>query len=238
MKLSILNDINLFHNVSDSTLQRLMIVSKYRSYQKNFLILNYDNSIKNFIYIAKGWLKLCRVSLDGEEIILEILHSKQCYGETIILDSQAEQGYMTYAITDAKCVIIPLNVLRELVVNDHNLAINIIHLIASKISLQKTQIEHLSIQNSTQRIACFFLRLMNYKNEETKKSIYLPYHKYLISKKVGCRAETFSRSLVQLHKICGLTTSNSHIYIKNPLMLSNYTCQKCSRTFPCHLNID
>jgi CRP-like cAMP-binding protein len=238
MKLSIIKTISLFNNVSDSTLQQLTLASKHMMYKKNSLILSYDNSLNNFIHITEGIVKLCKVSLDGDDIIMDVLHSKQCYGESIILNSDSEQAYMAYSVTDIKVITIPIYLMRVLVANDHQLAINVLHSVIDKLSLQKNYIEHLSIQSCTQHIGCFFLRLMNYEDEKTTKLIKIPYGKHLIAKKIGCKPETFSRSLLKLYKIAGLRVSNLNVYIENPLMLSSYVCNKCSKTFPCHLNID
>ncbi|APC91648.1 MULTISPECIES: Crp/Fnr family transcriptional regulator [Francisella] len=232
--------IELFSTASRKTIHQLSNLASDFFYKKNTLVLDYDQSIQNFLYVTAGWLKLCKVSVDGEEIIIDVLSKDHHCGESLIFNPSKEEVYMAYALSNIEGFTLPLAELKQLMVYDNGLALSFLQAMSQKQLLLNAHIEHLSIQNAIQRIGCFLLRLSNNTNRNYNAPIvlHLPYNKVILALKLGMRPETFSRALNKLHKWCGIDINGEYISINNPRKLICYVCQHCSKTFPCNLPID
>ncbi|QIV94425.1 Crp/Fnr family transcriptional regulator [Allofrancisella frigidaquae] len=240
MQISFLKTIELFSQASNTTLEKLSEISTSFFYRKNTLVMDYDQSLQTFLYVTNGWLKLFRVSVDGEEIIIDILSQDHYYGESLITTSSREEAYMAHAISDLKGFTLPLDKLKLLLTLDSNLSFSFLQKMSQKQLLLNAHIEHLSIQNAMQRVGCFLLRLNNNVNTNYQKSstIHLPYPKNILALKLGMRPETFSRAISKLYTRCNVQIKGEYVNIPQPKKLISYVCQHCSKTFPCNLPID
>lgn len=230
----------LFAKISDRSLQQLMQVAKYGNYQKNNVILTYQESSDNFLYLMTGWLKLFKQSGNGEEIV-DILTNHHYCGEQFILPADALEGYIVQAISNVELFTIPIRWLRYCIKHDIQLSANFLQASFKKQQHLTMEIEHLSIQNAMQRIGCFLLRLRRFKRQDSLPhaiTLSLPCDKALLASRLGMRAETFSRALSKLCRQCDITTHGDILCINDITSITHYVCQHCSKKFPCNETID
>ena len=94
------------------------------------------------------------------------------------------------------------------------------------------EIEHRSIQNASQRIGCFLLRLAD-QSKKNNVIIHLPYDKALVASRLGMQPETFSRALAKLREKTGICIKGATIEMDNLDQLVSYSCSACTSKFPC-----
>lgn len=228
-----IQNLSIFKTLQACTLSAIARTSKIYYYKRGTVFYDTHNNCTspNFYYIVKGWVKLYSVSLEGTEIIKDILTDAQYFNEELLLEAEIEQ-FRVQAITDIQVMMLPVALLKRLLQRDSQLAINLL-----KKSLQKQrklvhEVEHLSIQSAAQRIGCFLLRLCT-NNYLSNITLQLPYDKSLVAAKLGMCPETFSRALAKLSKQCQIKVNGEMVYIPHVNNLARYVCKQCSLIYPC-----
>ena len=112
------------------------------------------------------------------------------------------------------------------------MALNMLESMAQKQRVQSHEIEHLNIQNASQRIGCFLLRLCP-TDANGHVELNLPYDKTLIAARLGMKPETFSRALAKLKQDTGIKIKGASVAIDAVDQLVEYTCNHCSQSFAC-----
>jgi CRP-like cAMP-binding protein len=130
-------------------------------------------------------------------------------------------------------VSLPLEPLKTELESNNKIALNMLKSMAAKRRQQERELEHISIQNASQRIGCFLLRLTD-QNNKGPSTIHLPYDKTLVAARLGMQPETFSRALAKLRTQTGIHIKGSTIELESIQQLSSYSCTACTAEFPCN----
>lgn len=223
---------SLFQQVSTNSLKKISSTAKKHKYKKGSTIFNGHSHELPFLIVTQGSVKIFKESAEGEEIIVDILASWQYYGEQFVFNISDNEIYTGIALSDLSLITLPLSLLKQLVIGDHQLAINFLKTSFEKKEQLEMEVEHLAIQNAAQRLGCLLLRTCKL---ATGKGITfpLPYDKSLLATRLGMRAETLSRALSKLNRNCALSITGQEIGIPDIEELSRYVCQHCSKLFPC-----
>lgn len=232
---NIIQTIPFFTGLKSSTLQAICQNAKIAYHQRGAVIYNQQYDEQSFFYIIHGWVKLHRVSFDGEDIITDILTNRYHFNEHLLFN-EALDSIQAQALTPLKVMVIPITILKQGLQQDHQLAINLLKEAIHKQQEMTYEIEHLSIQTAAQRIGCFLLRLCGAGQNQAVR-LQLPYDKTLLAIRLGMRPETFSRALGKLIKQFKIKVCGDSIYIPVLEQLVDYVCKHCSLTFPCHTSI-
>ena len=116
--------LDLFAAASLESLTKISEVARKQFYKKETLILNRTEAQDSFVYVLKGWIKLCKESTEGEDIVLDILPTHSYCGDPFIDQPKKNPTYSIHAISDIELVKIPLTVIKQAILNDHGLALS------------------------------------------------------------------------------------------------------------------
>lgn len=176
-------------------------------------------------------MKLFRETLDGTQAVFDILSAGHVFGETSIFENDV-YPYSAEIVEAAEIISLPLSNLKKEMNVNNKLALNMLNSMAQYRRQQDREIEQRSIQNASQRIGCFLLRLTD-QTEKGSVSIHLPYDKALVASRLGMQPETFSRALAKLREKAGMRIKGATVEIDNLEKLTEYSCAACSSEFPC-----
>jgi CRP-like cAMP-binding protein len=224
-------DNDLFFDVSKETLAAFEKSQITKPAKKGEIIFLQEDEAKFFYFVRAGWVKLFRETLDGEEAIIDVITSGHIFGNHSIFED-FKYSYSAEVVEDAVLYQFPIKLLQDAILKDQILAFNMMKLISARQKKHRREIEHLSIQNTAQRIGCFLLRLCKNKTQQNLV-LHLPYDKSLIASRLGMKAETFSRALSKLREEVGISVQGSTITISSVGRLAEYTCSACSDSYPC-----
>ncbi len=224
----------LFDDLSQTSLAHFVQSATTITLKKKGIIFLQDDRAEFFYLILQGWIKMFRETLDGTEVVIDILSDGQLVGETAIFEDTIH-NFSAEAAEKATLLRIPTQILKQVIESEHQMALNMIQNITQKHLRQTHEIEHLNIQNASQRLGCFLLRLCPDANKKTAK-IQLPYDKTLIASRLGMKPETFSRALAKLKAETDIEINNNMVQVNNQQSLVHYTCNHCSGSFPCQNN--
>jgi len=200
-------------------------------YEKGQVLFLHGDGAEFFYIIRQGWVKLYRETLDGTQAVVDIFTAGHMFGETSIFE-EGRYPYSAEVIEAVQLMAVPIDLLKNEIESNNQLALDMLSSMARYRRQQDQEIEHRSLQNASQRIGCFLLRLIS-QNERGAMEIHLPYDKMLVASRLGMQPETFSRALAKLKDKTGIRIKGSTVEIDSPLQLTNYSCKACSSEYPC-----
>lgn len=227
--------IALFSKASESSIVECERLAKDHFYKKGEFLLRSTQEQNVFLYVIRGWVKVAKESGEGEEIIVDVLTQQDYYGEQQVFqtDNIGADLAALQALTDTYIFTLPIPSLKKLTYSDPALSLGFMQHNLAKQAQMAMEIEHLSIQNASQRIGCVILRLAEVKQSHPI-ALHLPYDKTILATRLGMRPETFSRALAKLCEHCDVEVSGDTIRIYDLNRLVDYVCSHCSKTFPCY----
>ncbi|MBL4590152.1 MAG: Crp/Fnr family transcriptional regulator [Alphaproteobacteria bacterium] len=226
-----IKDSILFRDSSDAFISKIAAKGSMTHYKKGKILFVHEDQAKRFFLVKNGWVKLFRETLDGEQAVVDMVTSGQTFGEAALFQDNI-YTYSAEAIEASDIISIPLSLLQFEIDNNPKFVKTLLFYNASIRQLKDKEIEHRSLQNASQRIGCFMLRLVD-QEKLGKTNIHLPYDKMFVAAKLGMKPETFSRALKRLKKDTKIRVKGATIEIDNLQQLSDYACRACSFEFPC-----
>jgi CRP-like cAMP-binding protein len=225
----------LFKDLSDDSFQRLWVSCVGIKAKKGETLFLYGENAESFYYVLKGWVRLSRVTEDGDEATLDMIGENNIFGDSTSLKTGA-YNFSATATTDTELVRLPNDVWMDTIKNDHQTALNVIHAMSARYQDQLSEKEHINFQSASQRIGCFMLKLCD-QTAADQQNITLPYDKALIASNLSMKGETFSRALNALKKETGINVSGKVVSVPSVTALSAYTCTACAGEFPCDTHV-
>ena len=207
--------------------------AQYQTKGKGYVLFTKDDIADWFYLIDRGWVKLFTETIDGDEMVLDLLSAHDLIGET------SPFYHKTYAVSAEMATgggywMFPLRWIEDEIKNHPPFAMAMMRYMAHKKAMRDKHIEHLTLQDAAQRLGCFLLRLLPPGAVMTERArLTLPVDKYLIANYLGMKPETFSRALARLQDELGLDVDGAEITVPRPDRLVTYTCRACSDVYPC-----
>lgn len=226
-----LQALTLFRGLDDASQAEFAQQAQQRKEPKGKVIFLQEDPAQWFYLIQKGWVKLFRETLEGDEAVIDVLTTGHLFGETALFEGDT-YSYSAEVVEDAKILALPLALLKKKISSHNELAVNMLTSMSRHRVQQTREIEHLNLQTAPQRIGCFLLRLCK-ADVQGAVTIHLPIDKTLIASRIGMKPETFSRALAKLRGETGIKVQGPTVYINDVQELVSYTCKQCSTSFPC-----
>lgn len=227
-----LRRIELFKNCKDSFFADTAAGASAQEYNKGKILFLHEDDAKHFYLIRSGWVKLFRETLDGTQAVVDIFTAGHIFGDTAIFENDT-YPYSAEVVENGEIIALPLAPLKNEIETNSKFAYDMLSAMAKYRRQQDREIEHRSIQNASQRIGCFLLRLTTQTEDNGPIQIRLPYDKMLVASRLGMQPETFSRALKKLREETGIGLNGSTIELESLDQLACYSCAACSSEFPC-----
>ncbi len=228
----ILENKAMFKMASPEFMDKLVQSAHLHNAGKGKVLFIHQDTADKFYIVVSGWVKLFRETLDGAQAVVDILPAGHIFGETSIFENDS-YPYSAEAVEPSVIMSLPLSLLKQEIEDNPKLALAMLSAMARYRKQQDREIEHRTLQNASQRIGCFLLRLAD--QEATGPiTIHLPYDKTLVASRLGMQPETFSRALGKLKDATGIKVKGATVELKSLDQLIDYSCSACSSEFPCH----
>lgn len=221
----------VFRTADEAVIAKLLERCQTLSCPKGHVLFMQGDLAEWFYIIDSGWVKLFRETLDGDEVVMDVMPRGHIFGETAAFED-GTYSCSAEIVEPAVLLAYPLSVLDLAVRNNGALALAMLRHVSGRSLMQGKEIEHRTAQNAPQRLGCYLLRLCD--PEKTGPAvIHLPHDKVMIAARLGMQPETFSRALARLQKDVGLRVRGATVEIGDIGLLTSYTCSACSNAFPC-----
>ena len=215
-KLSLLQSVPIFSELTPSDLNKIAERMVRRSYTKGQMILLEDDLGQTFFVIGKGSVKITRLSDDGREVILAMLGESDFFGEMSLLDGDGRSANVV-ALEASEVLTLARNDFLDILQEYPKISISLLEELTQRIRKSDQQIESLSLSDVEQRIGITLIRLAEELGTIKQGSVRiknLPYQQD-IANMAGTSRETVSRTFKLLEEKGLVTREGRKITIYN-----------------------
>jgi CRP-like cAMP-binding protein len=189
---------------------------------RNQPIFSQGSKIENLYLVQSGEVILSRISLDGTDVIIDVIRPGEYFGETaLIWDSIA--GFWATATKTSKISLFPQKIFKQLLI-DPEISSEIMMVISNRCNRAWEQMEITKSYLIACKAKSGLLWLANKIGIETQKGILIKLNISQMAKMFGCPRENLSREISALYKLGAVEHSRKiqgKIYITNASLLGN-----------------
>ncbi len=195
---SLIKTFSFLAGVQEEKLKLLLENAQVKKYKKGTVLLLEGDYPSAFYLILNGWIKLSKISFEGEESVVQLFSSGNTLIESsMILNTPSQVNIQTMSSTTL--ISIPVAALKKLAENCQFFALNILNLLSKQLETLTSHIGNIRLKAAEERVGWFLLNLFS-NNYAPSNVLQLPYNKGIIASYLGMKAETFSRALNDLKK--------------------------------------
>ncbi len=189
----ILKSSPFFAGLSDVDMDALMDIARVREHPRGELLFSDGEEATGFFVVLDGKVKVYKLSPEGKERILHIIHPGNTFAEAAIF---GEGLYPAYAepLQVSKLLFLPKEGFLNLLMNNGRISINMIAGLSKFLRQFANQIEDLTFKDVPSRLARYLMELSG----GTKTTVELPISKSQLASNLGTVSETLSRTLRKL----------------------------------------
>lgn len=192
----------LFGGLSDENLDALMEIARVDEHPRGELLFSEGEKAEGFFVVLDGKVKVYKLSPEGKERILHIIHPGGTFAEAAIF---GDGLYPAYAepLQSSKLVFLPKDGFLGLLRDNSQISINMIAGLSKFLRQFANQIEDLTFKDVPSRLARYLMELSCGK----KQVVDLPISKSQLASNLGTVSETLSRTLRKLSEDDLITVS-------------------------------
>ena len=208
----------LFGNMPQDVVQTIIGNQAVRRCDKGTLLFQQGEAAVSFFVVLDGWVKLFRITPDGNEAVVGVFRRGETFAEAAIFLG-GRYPVSAEAVTDARLLRVDGEVLRNRIREQPDLALSMLASASYHLKSLVEQIEQIKLLSAPQRIADFLVRLCPVR--EGGCTIDLPYEKALIASRLGMKPESLSRALAKLRPL-GVSVDREKVSIVDVHLLVNF----------------
>ncbi len=186
----LLKTVPLFAGLADADLDALQAICRLRDGQRGELLFSDGEQAEGFFVVLDGKVKVYKLSAEGKERILHIVHPGGTFAEAAIFGNGLYPAYAE-PLLPSRLLFIPKAGFLELLAGNSRIAINMIAGLSRFLRQFAQQIEELTFKDVPARLARYLLDL----SKGRRITVELPVSKSQLASNLGTVSETFSRSL-------------------------------------------
>lgn len=210
-------NIPAFAKISGEDATAIVQLVHHREYKKGETLFNEGEQSGQLILFRHGKVKLVRYSLDGEEILVDILSKGDIYGgEEIFVDLDlAESGIV---LEDCGVCMIPKADIRRLTLERPNVGLKLAEYFNQKLFQNRRLLEIISTKDTLRKLVMYLLY-----TAETNSSLELEISQAEIAASMNLTKETVNRKFAELQTARHIqVVGKKKLRILSPDGLSSY----------------
>lgn len=189
----ILRNIPLFAGLSGEDFDALQDICRQRSHERGELLFSDGEPAKGFYVVLSGKVKVYKLSAEGKERILHIVHAGGTFAEAAIFGSGLYPAYAE-PLQKSSLLFLPKDDFLSLLTENSRIAINMIAGLSHFLRQFASQIEDLTFKDVPSRLAHYLLEVSAGRTEKVE----LPIAKSQLASNLGTVSETLSRTFRKL----------------------------------------
>lgn len=221
----LLKKITLFNELDDQLLQKVASLVEERSITRNEVIFLEGDDGAALYFIKKGKVKISKVSETGREIIVHILGPGDIFAEAILFQKDGIYPATAEVIEGGVIGMISNSKLEKLIMENSQMALEIIRALTSKLLTIQDRIKHLGTNDAVERTIQVLLALAEGHGRKLEKGVELCVNitRHDLAAFVGTTRETISRILSKLSQANLVDISGKSIIITDLEGLRNWS---------------
>ena len=211
----------LFAGLDEEYLQQVAAISHRRSFIKGETIFAEGDTATGFFLLAKGGIKLCKVSPDGREKVLHFVHPGETFAEAAFF-GDGRYPAEARGVETGELLIFPKDGFMGLLERNPQFSLNLIISLSLLLRRFARQIEELSFAEVPNRLAAYLIEMAQRKSTsfQGKSYIDLEMKKGELASRLGTVSETLSRAFRKLKEENLIEVDGSRVVILDMQALS------------------
>ncbi len=196
--LHLLKQAPLFATLAEPELSLLAVRARYRRYAQNELLFSEGEACKGLYVVAKGSIRIFKVSTTGREHVLSIDGPGQSVAELPVIDGGPYPASAA-AMEEAEVVFVSRDDFRSLCLENPEVALKLLEVVGSRVRRLVSIVEELSFTTVRQRLIAYLLRKAKSDGRQTHAGrAFTMDNQQAIAAEVGTVRDLVSRTLARL----------------------------------------
>jgi CRP/FNR family transcriptional regulator len=219
-----LNKLDLFKNLSEDELKELAPYLVTTTYRKKEDVFSEGDLPEWFYIVAKGKVKITKISHEGKEIILEVISPYDIFGGVAVLRNFPYPANAV-AMENSEVIRISRKNLMRLVDRFPNLMYCIALQLGDRMKSSYDSLKNIALERVEARIAALLLKLAGKIGVDTKAGLMIDMRltKQDVADMVGTTVETSIRTFSKFKKQGLLADADGRIVIKDKKGLMSFS---------------
>jgi CRP-like cAMP-binding protein len=216
--LDIVRRINVFRGLNPRMIQQMISPATTLLLREREVVCRQDDPATAFFIVVDGWIKLYRITVAGDEAVINVLAKGDSFAESAAFTGQPYL-HTAEAVSEARVIRVPVAHVVKCIQSTPEFAQAMIAAMAQHMSHLVQQVEQLKAKLGVQRLAEFLASLCP--SGEGTCTVVLPYDKTLIAGRLGLKPESLSRAFAKLRSV-GVHVHAAHVEVRNPKKLREF----------------
>jgi len=210
--LDLVRRINVFRGLNPLMIERMIAPATTLALGEREVVCRQDDPATAFFIVVDGWVKLYRITMAGDEAVINVLARGDSFAESVAFTGQPYL-HTAEAVSEARVIRVPAVHVIKCLQTMPELGRAMIASMALHMNHLVQQVEQLKAKSGVQRVAGFLLSLCP--SGHGACTIALPYDKTLIAGRLGLKPESLSRAFAKLRSV-GVHVHAAHVEVGNP----------------------
>jgi len=202
----------LFAALTDAGLQQVASHGHWVELNAGQTIFSRDEPCHQFYLVQRGMIKLCRISVDGTEKVMDLAGPKQLFAESAMFTGK--YPLHATAIEPSAVFAFDCNNFMAQMQNNVELCFCMMSSMSQRLHGMINEIDQLTLHSGTQRLAEYLLEQVP-EGVMQSPCIHLLVPKLVIASRLGIQPETLSRIIAHLRSDGMIETHNDTILLKD-----------------------
>ena len=190
----------LMSGVSDDMLENVRKTLKLIKLEAGECLFNQGDHADRFYQLRNGQIKLYRVSMEGNERVIEVVMPGQTFAEAILFMEKRDYPVNAQALSDVELIAFDSATFLTLLESSQKTCFYLLADMSKRLHMRLNEIENLTLQNATFRLIHYLLHRVSDDVVGNEAEISLDISKNIIASRLSIQPETFSRILKNLAK--------------------------------------
>lgn len=211
----------LFSGVEEEYLDQIAAIAHRKSFARGETLFAEGDPAVGFYLLAKGNVKLCKISPDGREKVLHFAHPGETFAEAAFF-GDGRYPAEARGVDPGEVLFFPKDSFMGLIERNPRFSLNLIVSLSLLLRRFARQIEELSFAEVPNRLAAYLLELAERKSTSYQGKSYLELEmkKGELASRLGTVSETLSRAFRKLKEENILEVEGSRVIILDKAALA------------------
>jgi len=189
----------VFSALREDQLDSVLSSAEQKELAAGNILFEQDEEASRFYMVKKGQIQLFRLSDDGDEKVIDIVHSGQIFAEAVMFMEDRRYPVNAIAITESQVIAFDMETFRNILRESVDTCFRMMAKMSKRLHIQLNEIDSLSLHNATYRFVHYLLKSVP-ANTTSHTEITLNYPKNILASRLSIKPETFSRIMSRLKR--------------------------------------
>ena len=156
-KMITLSEMPILKTLTREQLEQLAVNAIFQKVAKNCMVYDTGQKVEYVYLIEKGSIKLGMLASCGKTLTKDLVYDLQIFGENIFTSGTITREFAE-TLTETKLYKIPVEVFRNIVIQNNAFASEIMHIIVTKLQNLEERLQNFVFKKAKERIVNFIYR--------------------------------------------------------------------------------